>query len=275
MAEPAKWSYEDAAASIAKTYDDLRVPLIFLPWAQLLVAAVGLAKGDHVLDIATGPGTVARVAAARVGATGRVVGVDISPAMLSVARAKPPARGAAPIEYVEASASQLGVPSGSFHVALCQQGLQFFPDRPAALREMRRALRPDGRLGLAVWVSTLERNAWEVLGAAFRQIGRADLTELTLVPYRTPDREELARLLAEAGFQEVRVRAHTLPLVFEGGCAQVIALSKGTPLGPPISAMPAAELRRLHDALSEQSRDLMRDGKINTQMTANLATATA
>ncbi len=275
MAESAKWSYDDAAARIAKAYDDLRVPLIFLPWAHVLADEVGLAEGESVLDVATGPGTVARVVAERVGATGRVVGVDISPAMLGVARAKPPAGGAAPIDYVEASATQLGVPSGSFHVALCQQGLQFFGDRIAALREMHLALMPGGRLGLAVWVATEQGNVWAALRTAFGQIGRPELAEMALTPFRTQDREELLRLLKEAGFQKVRIRSHTLPLLFEGGCTQLIDSIKGTPIGPKISAMPESERRMLHEALTDQCRAMLRGGCIHSQMTANIATALA
>jgi len=275
MSGSEKWSYEDAATWIAKTYNDLRVPLIFLPWAHVLADEVGLSEGDSVLDVATGPGTVAGVAAARVGATGKVVGVDISPAMLSVARGKAPASGAAPIDYVEAPAERLSVPSASFHVALCQQGLQFFGDRLAALREMQRALMPGGRLGLAVWASTEQGNVWEALGAAFRQIGRPELAERTAVPFRSQDPRELAQLLAEAGFQRVRIRSHTLPLVFKGGCAQLIDATMGTPMGPQISAMPQSERRILHDALAEQCRAMLRSGCIHSQMTANIATAIA
>src|ERR1700687_3220790 len=91
--------------SIAGTYDEIYVPRIFIPWARLLLARAALRPGEAVLDIATGPGTVARLAAAQVGRKGRVVGADFSEAMIAIAKAKPPSAGAAPIEYLAGRAA--------------------------------------------------------------------------------------------------------------------------------------------------------------------------
>jgi ubiquinone/menaquinone biosynthesis C-methylase UbiE len=118
-----------------KAYDELFVPVLFEPWAKLLLDEVKLQSGEAVLDVATGPGTVARLAAVRLGSQGRIVATDISVPMLDVAKAKPAVAGAAQIEYVESPAAPLAAPSATFDVVLCQQGLQFFPDRPGALRE--------------------------------------------------------------------------------------------------------------------------------------------
>jgi ubiquinone/menaquinone biosynthesis C-methylase UbiE len=129
-------------ASVPKAYDEFFVPRLFEPWAKLLLEKVKLQSGEVVLDIATGPGTVARLAAVGVGPSGRVVATDIAPLMLDIARAKPVLAGAAPIEYLESPATPLAVSGNVFDVVICQQGLQFFPDRLGALREMRRALKP-------------------------------------------------------------------------------------------------------------------------------------
>ncbi|HEX9970113.1 MAG TPA: methyltransferase domain-containing protein, partial [Acidimicrobiales bacterium] len=113
-----------------EVYDQLLVPRMFQPLAEVLLDAVEVAPGERVLDVATGPGTVARVAAARVGPTGSVTGADISEAMLTVARGKPAVADGAPLTWVESPACPLaGVEDGSFDAVTCQQGLQFFPDR--------------------------------------------------------------------------------------------------------------------------------------------------
>src|ERR671936_1129863 len=137
--------------SVPKAYDEFFVPRLFEPWAKLLLEAADLRRGESVLDIATGPGTVARLAAVRVGAEGRVVAIDIAQPMLDIAKAKAPPPGAAPIEYLKSPSAPLPAAAGAFDAVLCQQGLQFFPDRPAALREMRRVLVPSGRVLLSVW----------------------------------------------------------------------------------------------------------------------------
>src|SRR5260370_25850928 len=123
-------------------------PALFMPWARSLVETAALRPGERVLDVACGTGVVTRLAAKRVGAGGKVVGLDLNAGMLEVARSRAPA-----IEWREGSATELPLPDAAFDAVLCQQGLQFFPDRPAALREMRRVLVPGRRLALSVWRS--------------------------------------------------------------------------------------------------------------------------
>src|SRR5207249_9974538 len=105
----------------------------------------------RVWEVACGTGVVTRAAAKRVGPSGHVVGVDLNPGMLAVARSLPAPAGA-PIEWFERSALDLRLPDSSFDAVLCQQGLQFFPDKSLALREMRRVLVRGGRLALSVWI---------------------------------------------------------------------------------------------------------------------------
>ena len=135
------------------------MPRLFEPWALLLLDECNLRPNAAVLDVATGPGTVARVAAKRIGPGGRVVATDISRPMLDVANSKPSLPDAAPITHIESPAAPLGVENAAFDFAVCQQGLQFFPDRLAALREMRRALKPRGQLAISAW-SHIEDNAF-------------------------------------------------------------------------------------------------------------------
>jgi len=109
-----------------------------------------------VLDVACGPGIVARTVAPLLGPAGRVVELDPGLGMLAVARSLPAPEGPA-IEWVQGWAEALPQPDGAFNLVTCQQGLQFMPDRPAALREMRRVTAPGGEISLAVWES-FERN---------------------------------------------------------------------------------------------------------------------
>jgi SAM-dependent methyltransferase len=109
----------------AELYEHYPARYILGPWAPLLVDAARVAAGERVLDVACGTGVVARAAAKRVGATGRVVGVDLNLGMIAVARSLP-ATNDGPIEWFERSALDLRFENASFDVVLCQQGLQFF-----------------------------------------------------------------------------------------------------------------------------------------------------
>src|SRR3954453_15082278 len=108
---------------VAEGYERGLVPAMFAPWALDLVAVAALQPAERVLDVACGTGIVARHAAPRVGAAGRVVGVDVSAPMLAGARAQGAPEGVA-VEWCEGDAGALPFPAGAFDVALCQHGLQ-------------------------------------------------------------------------------------------------------------------------------------------------------
>ncbi|HEX2072320.1 MAG TPA: methyltransferase domain-containing protein, partial [Geodermatophilus sp.] len=129
----------------AELYEARFVPAIFAEWAPLLATVAGVRPGQAVLDVACGTGIVARTVADRLGGTGRVVGVDLNEAMLTVARRVRP-----DLDWRPGDAADLPFPDGSFDAVLCQMALMFFPDRTAALREMARVARPGGTVAVVV-----------------------------------------------------------------------------------------------------------------------------
>ena len=125
MSEDTGFQFTDDA--VPRAYEEVLVPRLFELWALLLLDECNLRPSTIVLDVATGPGTVARLAAKRIGPSGRVVATDISRPMLDVAKSKPSSPNSAPITYVESPAAPLAVESAAFDCVVCQQGLQFFP----------------------------------------------------------------------------------------------------------------------------------------------------
>jgi arsenite methyltransferase len=102
--------------------------------------------GEAVLDLGCGAGFDVFVAAQLVGGSGRVVGVDLSVEMLAIAEAGKAEAGFGRVEFCEAAVEALPFPEASFDVALSNGVLNLVPDKPAALREIFRVLRPGGRL---------------------------------------------------------------------------------------------------------------------------------
>jgi ubiquinone/menaquinone biosynthesis C-methylase UbiE len=263
-----------SVGSVAGTYDEIYVPRIFVPWARLLLQRAALRPGEVVLDIATGPGTVARLAAEQVGPQGRVVGADFSEAMIAIAREKPASASAAPIEYLVSPAAPLAVESGSFDVVTCQQGLQFFPDRPAAIKEMQRALKPGGRVVAAVWREIALQPSFAAVDAALHTCLPANLVEPYGAPFRWPSAETLKLAFAHQGFTEVSVTQLRHSLTYEGGIAQVTATLGASPIAGVIAGLDAKTGARLRSAVAQQLAALVVDGQVRTEMVSNLVTAT-
>ncbi len=187
-------------------------PAIFIPWARVLLEYAAPQPGERVLDLACATGIVTRHVAPIVGVNGKVVALDINPDMLAVGRALPVPEGAA-IEWREGNASALDLPDGAFDLVLCQQGLQFFPDRAGAVREMRRVLTDSGRVVLSLWRALQYHPVYEALfEAAARYLGMpvSDLAS----PFSFPDAEELRALLSDAGFQRITIVPRTLDAHF-------------------------------------------------------------
>lgn len=129
----------------AETYEARFVPALFAECAPALVDAAGVGPGQAVLDVACGTGIVARTAAGRVGPGGLVVGLDLNESMLTVAR-----RVAPELEWRQGDALALPFDDASFDAALCQMAFMFLPDRPRAVREMARVVRPGGTVAFLV-----------------------------------------------------------------------------------------------------------------------------
>jgi ubiquinone/menaquinone biosynthesis C-methylase UbiE len=256
--------------SVPKAYDEFFVPRLFEPWAQLLLDEVQLRPGNRVLDVATGPGTVARLAAQRVGPGGRITAADIAEPMLEVARGKPHPPNAAPIEYLLSPAAPLAVESAAFDVIICQQGLQFFPDRAAALREMRRVLKPNGRVAIAVWTEIERNEIFAAYHAALRATAPPELADLINAPFSWPSGTALKAAAEAAGFHEVRLTTPSLPMVLEGGLEQAVRAFAATPVSPRVAALALDVQDAFFARVRREMAPLMEGGKVIGKMTSNI-----
>jgi ubiquinone/menaquinone biosynthesis C-methylase UbiE len=219
----------------------------------------GLRPGDRVLDIACGTGDPTLAAAARVGPTGYVLGVDLAAEMLEVARELAAADGLGNVELRCGGGEWFDVPPGSFDRVTIRWGLMFMPDPAACLAASHRALRAGGVLAAACWASPAY-NPWAtVLATVLRR--HVDVPRPPpgfIGPFSLDDPERLRALIVEAGFEAVSVEAVQLPMSdFERGAdfveyrldtaGPLASLFRSLPVGQQeiVAAEMAAEVERI------------------------------
>jgi SAM-dependent methyltransferase len=276
MIDGGSWgeSFRTGSADAMGAYRDTLLDPVFRPWAQLLLEACLLSPGERLLDVATGPGTVAQAAAVTLGPSGHVTACDISPAMLAIARDVPRQPGAAAIDYIESPAAPLAVPSSSQDVVTCQQGLQFVPDRAAAIAEMSRVLRPVGRVALAVWATIEECPAMAALEQAIRdQLGDEPADRYRSGPWGMPDGASWARLLSSGGFTEVRVEKRELPAVFPGGTAQLSASLAASAVAADVANLSGEGRAALNQRIVHHLEPFVVGSAVEVVLHSNVATA--
>jgi SAM-dependent methyltransferase len=187
---------------------------VWAPFGQAMFDAARLQPAEQVLDVGCGYSTTTIEAAERVAPTGRVVGVDISAAMLGPARRRVAAAGLDNIELLEADAQVHTFDAASFDAAISRFGTMFFADPEAAFANLARALRSDGRLAFVCWQNPL-KSEWiaVALGAAVAALGQAP--ELGAPgapgPFAFADGDRLTGLLTKAGFRDVTLETVTRP----------------------------------------------------------------
>lgn len=252
--------WERAAAHYGATFAHATAGFV----APLLdAAAVG--AGTPVLDLACGPGLVAAAAAAR-GA--EPVGADFSAAMLGAARAAHPA-----IRFEEADAAALPFPDGSFEAVVSNFGVHHFPEPETALGEVRRVLRPGGRIAFTSWAAPSENPAWRLLFEAVAAHG--DPRAAAHAPpsgggLRRP--EDAFCRLAAAGFADIEARRVERRWRLAGASDLVAGFRQGTVrTAAVIDAQPAGALAAITAAIARDLEPYRDAGGHAVPVTAILA----
>ena len=251
------------------SYERFFVPAIGAPLAADLIRLAALCPGERVLDVACGTGVVARLASQQVGDTGTVAGLDVNPGMLAVAHsATPPG---IPIEWHEASAEAMPFLDASFDVVLCQMGIQFMPDKQAALREMRRVLVRGGRLILNVPGPTPQ--LFTIMGETLaRHIG-AEAAGFVDHVFSLHDTAEIQDLVRGAGFHDVSVESDTKSLRLPAPEEFLWQYVHSTPLAGAVAQADDERRDSLERDVVARWQEFVEDGALVLQVRIVVATA--
>jgi SAM-dependent methyltransferase len=200
--------------------------------ARLLNGVRPLA-GQRVLELGAGTGELAVRLAAAAGPEGRIVATDLADGMVEVLRRH--LAGHDTIEVARIDASDIALPDDSVDVVVFRMGLMLVPAPEAALREIRRVLRPGGRVGLAVW-GTAQANPW------MTSVGMAAMMHGLIQggppvgpgsPFSLADHDQLAALVRDAGFTDVGVSAVDSTRLYDDPARHIEVVGA---LAPPLAA---------------------------------------
>lgn len=202
--EESRARWKRAAQGWRKRADDVRRH--GLPVSIWMVEHAGLQPGQRVLELAAGPGDTGFLAAELIEPSGTLLSSDANEAMLEIARERAASFGIKNVEFSRLELEWIDLPAASVDAVLCRWGVMLIPDPPAALKEIRRVLRPGARAALAVW-DLAERNPWATIDdRALIELGHMAPPEPTgpgMFALAAPG--QLEELLRDAGFGEIVV----------------------------------------------------------------------
>lgn len=213
------------SAEQAETYEERFVPALFRQWVDPVLQAATVGPGDRVLDVACGTGVVARAAAERVVPDGTVIGVDLNPAMLAVAR-----RVAPGIDWRQGDVAALPLSDHTFDVVICQAAIFFFPEPTGALSEMRRVTRPGGRVVVQAFSSLSAQPAYGPWVDLVERYAGPDAAEVLGTYWTHGDLEIMRSRFADAGLHVTTANEHTRPAYFPNIETMVLTEVNATPL---------------------------------------------
>jgi ubiquinone/menaquinone biosynthesis C-methylase UbiE len=255
-------------AEVAEVYESQFVPAFFAQWAPRLLDAAGVGDGQRVLDVACGTGVLARAAAERVGRSGSVVGIDLSEAMLAVARRVRP-----DLAWRQGDAADLPFSDGEFDVVVSQMAMMFFPDPTAALRQMRRVVRPSGTVGVLVPGALPANRPYELFVDVVTSHAGADARSLVTTYFVLGDINDLTKLFTDAGLV-VTAATHPAGQTRFGSVEEFITIEiDSTPLADRLG--PTARERILADCQVALKPWQTGDGSLDFPFECNLVVAEA
>lgn len=248
---------------------------LMAPIAEAVVGAAGLVNGEAVLDVGCGSGATTLAAAWRVGPTGRAVGVDISGALVELARRRAGEDGIESAEFLLADA-QVHAFGPVFDAVVSRFGVMFFPDPIAAFANLRRALKPEGRLAFAAWRSPEENPLSQIpLRAAAPFLPEPPRFERDAPGrFAFAERERVRAVLEGGGWREIAIAPLDVasPLSFD----ELLTMSlRVGPLNPILKDADEALRRKVGEAVATALAPHVRDGVATMTSACWLVTAKA
>lgn len=244
------------------------------PIGEAVAAQAGLGFGGRALDVGCGAGDTTLDMARRLAPGGRCVGVDVSEPLLEIGRRRAQAEGVANAEFVLGDAQDYAFEAEAFDAVISRFGVMFFEAPDLAFANLRRALRPDGRLAFACWRSPAENPLSQIpLEAAapfLSKVPQAEPDGPGRFAFADPARVQA--ILDRSGWREVEIAPLNTPTPLTFDELMRLSLDLGA-LGPLLRDESEAVRARVHDAVAARLRPFVEDGMVSMTAACWLVTA--
>jgi ubiquinone/menaquinone biosynthesis C-methylase UbiE len=211
--------------------------VLLAPVSQLLIDRIAPKAGDRIIDIGCGCGATSIALAERVAPDGFVLGVDISAPMLERARQLAPKE--LPLDFAQADATVYPFEAGKFDLVVSRFGVMFFAEPAVSFANLRKAMRPKGRVVFACWREPKE-NPWMMapLQAVYRHVPRLpQVGPEDPGPFAFASEERVKRILSEAGYTDIAMEACNIALDIAIGRGLEAATDAALEIGPSARAL--------------------------------------
>jgi ubiquinone/menaquinone biosynthesis C-methylase UbiE len=211
--------------------------IMLAPVSDILIERAKAEGGERIVDIGCGCGATSFALAQRVGPDGHVLGIDISAPMLAQARKVQPA--GLPVDFVLADATVYPFEPASFDLLFSRFGVMFFADPALSFANMRRAMRPSGRVSFACWREPRE-NPWMMtpLQAVYQHVPKMPpVGPEDPGPFAFASEARVRRILSEAGFSGIQMEPQGLMLDIAIGRGLEAAVESALEIGPASRAL--------------------------------------
>ena len=243
---------------------------LFVPLTEALIEDAKIKPGEKILDVGCGAGTTTRMLASKVGAKGRVLGVDISTALMTAAKAQ---ESAGSLEFFEGDAGSVIVPMEDADLIISRFGVMFFADTAQAFGHMRKVLKPDGRLCFVCW-GPLQHNPWfqmplDVIAARLGPI--EPIKPRAPGPLAFAETDYIEEFLGQAKFSNIEIKTRDVQLICRHGPSEIAGfLMEFGPGARVLATLDVDEDTRRQMIVDLTGRVAAFEGENGVQIPANL-----
>ncbi len=264
-----KFSFGDD--KVAKAYDTVLVPSLFVPWALQLIKENKPWSDKTVLDLACGTGVVTKALVQQVAPNGNVFALDINSQMLELAKqnCKPWENH---IEFIQGSCESLPISDATLDAVVCQQGFQFFPNKKMAASEIFRVLKPKGTAIISTWCPVSECEIFGIVCETLEIMNKKEISQMMRMPFDNLTQQGLRAPFEGLGFSSIKI-AKQEKYLHLNSIDSALDIAYATPIGPKLKELSTVKQEEFKKLFLEKIRLLYKHNNHFGLMTTNILKA--